>query len=263
MKNLSGALRVEYHRIFDWKNILLTVVLTELILLAATLSYCRTYSYLDFNMYAMFNEIFKGVFMSMTELIIIPVSAFATCALYTDLRERWSYFMVSRTDLKAYIFAKMVIGVLYAGCLIFIAVCLYEGFLYVFTKGDIGNLADSLDDYADLLEDNIVLYFIQRNILIAILAMFTTALGMSVTVIIMNRYISYIAAFIAFIILDDIMVVTDGIFKPVKLLYGMVRFPGGIAETLLLLLLMIIVTAVICGNIVYFFAKWRYFDGKN
>ena len=265
MRKISGMLREEYFRIFDLRNIILTIVFSEVILVVASLNYWKVYSYQGFHLCSLYTDLFMGGFMA--ELIIIPISLFVTLSFYTDLHTNWSYFLVSRGNLKSYVAAKIVNGTLYAGSMMFISISLFEILLFGYAfvaNGEIGMVSDS-DVYADIFEKNLWTYFMQRNMLMAVLGMLTVLLGMLITVIIMNRYISYIASYIAYIFWDRMIIVTglSGEEQFSNLMGGMVRYSENMLMTIAFLLLKVVFGLVIIGNIIYFIVKWRHFDGKS
>ena len=265
MKRISGLLREEFFRVFDLKNIILTLVFSEMILVVASLNWWKVFSYQGFRLCSLYTEIFNGAFMA--ELVIIPVSAFVTYAFYIDLRENWSCLLVSRGNLKSYIAAKIVNGTLYAGSMMFLSISLYEILLFgcaFVANGEIGMVSDT-DAYADLFEKSILSYFMQRNVLMAVSGMLTVLLGILITVVVMNRYISYIAAFIAYVFWDNIITVT-GLFRGEhfnRLMAGVTRYSESIPMTIVLLLLKVVFGLLIIGNVIYFMVKWRYYDGKS
>lgn len=265
MRKRIGMFREEFLRVFDLKNIILTLVFSEMILVVASLNWWKVFSYQGFRLCSLYTEIFNGAFMA--ELVIIPVSAFVTYAFYIDLRENWSCFWVSRGNLKSYIAAKIVNGTLYAGSMMFLSISLYEILLFgcaFVANGEIGMVSDT-DAYADLFEKSILSYFMQRNVLMAVSGMLTVLLGILITVVVMNRYISYIAAFIAYVFWDNIITVT-GLFRGEhfdRLMAGVTRYSESIPMTIVLLLLKVVFGLLIIGNVTYFMVKWRYYDGKS
>ena len=63
-----------------------------------------------------FYELFRLYFSRGTffQLLFVPVGYYIMYGICTDLKEKMSYFFVTRSNINAYIAAKFVVGILYA-----------------------------------------------------------------------------------------------------------------------------------------------------
>ncbi len=265
IRKLQGMCREEFYRIFCFRNIFLSILFTEIILLIATGNYLTVYTDMEFDLYYAYEQIFNGGFMA--ELIIVPATVFVTSAFYVDFKNKWSYFLVARGNFKSYLWAKLFYGVFYVGTILFLSLAFYVSFLYGYTfiiKGEVG-VAPEIDLYADVFEYNMFAYFLMRNFMTAVSGMLTVIWGFLITSVIMNRYISYISSYLAFIVWDNILLVSPfdfGIDRSM-LMAGMVRYSDGWVIMIPVLFLIVAFEVLLIGNIVCAIMKRRYFDGNN
>lgn len=256
--------RGEFRRIFTLKNIGITLTVSEIILIFSFISYENIYGLRDFDIYSFYENIFMGGFMA--ELILVPASAVAGVAMYMDFRGKWSYFMVIREDLKRYIAAKIINGIIFVGFIIFNAMLIFVAGLYImayFNGCGVGSAVET-DKYIDIFQKSRIGYFWLRNTMTAAAGMIVTEIALVVVALIMNRYIAYVASYISYVSFDSI--IREGNIKFVvkisDILGGMVRFDKNIYLNMLELFLILIIGAVVCFLVVYKIVGCRYFDKK-
>ena len=154
-----------------------------------------------------FYELFRLYFSRGTffQLLFVPVGYYIMYGICTDLKEKMSYFFVTRSNINAYIAAKFVVGILYAFVmfeLIFNIFCICG--TNIFKIVDYSDYSCGSDVYEDVLKINPYLYFELRIFIASLIMSLFVGVGMFVTVFFGSRYIGALSAFLAYIIIVKI-----------------------------------------------------------
>lgn len=102
------------------------------------------------------------------QLLFVPVGYYIMYGICTDLKEKMSYFFVTRSNINAYIAAKFVVGILYAFVmfeLIFNIFCICG--TNIFKIVDYSDYSCGSDVYEDVLKINPYLYFELRIFIVS------------------------------------------------------------------------------------------------
>lgn len=163
-----------------------------------------------------FYELFRLYFSRGTffQLLFVPVGYYIMYGICTDLKEKMSYFFVTRSNINAYIAAKFVVGILYAFVmfeLIFNIFCICG--TNIFKIVDYSDYSCGSDVYEDVLKINPYLYFELRIFIASLIMSLFVGVGMFVTVFFGSRYIGALSAFLAYIIIVKVEVTLNSVNK--------------------------------------------------
>ncbi|MDE6232050.1 MAG: hypothetical protein K2M60_01700 [Lachnospiraceae bacterium] len=208
MKTYLGMFKGEAKRIFSLRYLSVSVISMLLIMLLSAITYCRQYGVKSITFYALFEKICMGGFF--LELIFIPASFYIVINLSMDLVQKSAYLYIARSNVSAYVIAKIVIGVIFS-------IIVTEVSLNIFLLIGINSmdtvdrewLTGGVDVYEDILRYNSILYFEIRILYICAAAGFFTAAGMLLTVIIPNKYVAVVSSYMTAIMLEKIQLIAQ------------------------------------------------------
>lgn len=257
-------LSTEFKRIFSWTYLWKSILGIILILSIGTISYIYQNNINHKYWYDVFQNVIIGGFF--IELIYIPAAYYITQNLYSDIKNKSFYLFVSRSSKNSYIKSKILVGIIFSFLVAEIALNIWTGIgISSMQIIDTEYYSGGADAFEDLLKRNTLLYFELRILLISFSVSLYTAIGMIITTIISNKYVSAVSAFVASIILQKIMLITR---IPVwvdisSIVGGYIRISNSILYSMVYLLVFFIFCIAILGLLFSELMRRRLFDEKK
>lgn len=217
--------RTERRRLFNISICGKTVLIAVCVLVMGVLTFIKQNPNLEDNyFYNLFFEYFTGG--TFYELLFVSVGYYIMYGIYTDLKEKMSFFLVTRSNINAYIAAKFVVGILYAFLmfeLIFNIFCICG--TNIFKIVDYSYYSGGSDMYEDVLKISPYLYFELRIFIASLIMCLFVGAGMVVTAFFCSKYIGALSAFLAYIIIDKIELIfhVNGLFRYEFIVAGLIK----------------------------------------
>lgn len=200
--------RTEFKRIFNIKVCITTLLISLCVLFMGVVTFIKENGNGDEYFYDIFSRYFlEGTFY---QLLFIPVGYYIMYGICTDLKEKMSFFFVTRSNINSYISAKFIVGIIYAFTMfeiIFNLFCLVG--INVFKIVDYTYYSGGSDLFEDILKMSPILYFEFRIFIISLFMSLFIGIGMLITTIFLNNYIGALSAFLAYIIIDKIELILN------------------------------------------------------
>ncbi len=198
--------KTEVRRLFGVTNIISTLFFSALIMTIGVATYVRQNGWEGINYYYMFSHMFYGGYFF--ELLFIPLGYIVTTNVCIDVTEKVSSLFITRTSTYSYIIAKYIIGIIYS---FFMTILVLNVFVAV-GRGIMPALDESYysggtDVYEDLLKFHDVLYYEMRILFVSFVISFFVAVGMVLSVVIHNQYVSAFSPYLAYIIITKLQLI--------------------------------------------------------
>ncbi len=264
MKAYIGMFRSETKRMFTIQYFFKSALFMLILLSISVMTYFNQYGIEYSTLYVVFEKITLGGFF--LELIYIPASLFATQNLCMDIRQKSYYLYSSRSGKAAYIMAKIVVGVLFAFFITEVVLNIVLGIgECCMDVVDCEWYTGGADIYEDLLKNNTFLYFQMRIFFISLSSGLFTALGMLITVIVPNKYVAIVSAYMTAIILQkiELIIQVPGNVSIEMIIGGFVRAGNSIVGSVLYIFLFFMVCNVFLIYVFYKSMKRRCYGEKK
>lgn len=198
--------RTEIKRLFCVTNIISTLCFSILIIVICVATFIKQNGFNDLNFYYMFTHILYGGYF--IELLFIPLGYSVTTNISTDVSEKVFRLFIARTSTYSYIIAKYIIGIIYS---FIMTVFVLNIFVAVGTTMmpvvDKSYYSGGADVYEDLLRVNNVLYFELRILFASLVTSLFVAVGMILSTVIHNQYVSALSPYLAYIIITKLQLI--------------------------------------------------------
>ena len=198
--------RTEVRRLFGVANNISTLFFSALIMTIGVVTYIRQNGWGDINFYYMFYHMFYGGYFF--ELLFIPLGYIVTTNVCIDVTEKVSRLFITRASTYSYIIAKFIIGIFYS---FFMTILVLNVFVAV-GRGIIPAIDKSYysggtDAYEDLLKFHDIMYYEMRILFVGFVISFFVAVGMVLSVLIHNQYVSALSPYLSYIIITKLQLI--------------------------------------------------------
>ncbi len=198
--------RTEVRRLFGATNTISTLFFSALIMTIGVATYIRQNGWGDTNFYYMFSHMFYGGYFF--ELLFIPLGYIVTTNVCIDVTEKVSRLFITRASTYSYIIAKYIIGIVYS----FLMTIFVLNVFVAIGRGIMPSIDESYysggtDAYEDLLKFHDILYYEMRILFVAFVISFFVAVGMVLSVLIHNQYVSALSPYLAYIIITKLQLI--------------------------------------------------------
>lgn len=264
-----GMLRSEGMRIFQLKNLLLTLLLVSLLIGLDLFNNYEAIMYISVDTKILyFYELYHRTISNtgFCILFLIPVSLPIVTNLCRDIRQKVVYFYATRSNIGAYILVKLLVGIVFTFLMTFLAFALFTGLgMWIFPVVDPELFSYSNDIYLDLLEKSPFRYFMLRNLYLSLTASLFSAVGMVVTVLIPNLYIAVLSPFLSFNIIDDLILIlkSESIHTFTGIITGWIRNGRELGNAVLSMVLYFLFLYMIVGYLYYRLMEWRCYGERS